>query len=85
VRTRVRPEPGELRLLAAVAVLDVAGQAAYALGSTKGLLSVVAVLSALYPVTTVLLARVVLKERVARAQEAGIVIALLGVGLIAAG
>jgi drug/metabolite transporter (DMT)-like permease len=85
IRTPLRLGPGELRMLAAVAVLDVSGQAAYALGSTKGLLSVVAVLSALYPVTTVVLARVVLKERVARLQEAGIVLALLGVALIAAG
>jgi uncharacterized membrane protein len=84
-RTSGRPRPGEWPSLLGMAALDLVGQTAYALATTKGLLSLVAVLAALYPVTTVLLARVILKERVRRLQEAGIAGALLGVGLIAGG
>jgi drug/metabolite transporter (DMT)-like permease len=47
--------------------------------------SVTSVLASLYPIVTVVLARVVLAERVARSQEAGIVLTLTGVALIAVG
>jgi len=42
----------------------------------------VSILSSLYPVSTVILARVVLNERMARLQQAGIGFALAGVLLI---
>ena len=57
----------------------------YALATRHGLLSVVAVGSSLYPLVTVLLARALLGERVRRSQEAGVLAALAGVVLIAAG
>jgi drug/metabolite transporter (DMT)-like permease len=57
----------------------------YAAATTKGLLSVVAVLSSLYPIVIVVLARVLLAERVARTQLAGVAVALAGVALISAG
>jgi drug/metabolite transporter (DMT)-like permease len=65
--------------------LDLSANAFYALATRHGLLSVVAVAASLYPLATVLLARVILGERVRRVQEAGIVAALTGVLLIAAG
>lgn len=71
--------------LAAVGLFDVAANGLFALASRQGLLSLTAVLSSLYPVVTVLLARAVLAERVRRVQEAGIALALGGVVLIAAG
>jgi drug/metabolite transporter (DMT)-like permease len=74
-----------LAVLAAIGVADLTANALFALASTKGLLSLVAVLGSLYPVTTVLLARFLLRERVRRVQEAGIVFALVGVALIAGG
>ena len=49
------------------------------------LLSLVAVITSLYPAPTVLLARVVLKQRIPPARLAGLVLALVGVGLISAG
>ena len=66
-------------------MLDLTANALYAWGTTEGLLSVVAVLGSLYPVTTVLLARGVLGERIRRVQEVGVITALAGVVLIAAG
>lgn len=60
-------------------LLDTVGNAAYALSARTGRLDVAAMLSALYPGTTVLLAWVVLKERISRPQAAGI---LLGLGAI---
>jgi drug/metabolite transporter (DMT)-like permease len=71
--------------LAAVGVLDTGGNALFAAASTRGLLSVVSVLASLYPVVTVLLARIVLGERVQRTQDLGILVALAGVVLITAG
>ena len=71
--------------LTAVGCLDLLATGLYALATTKGLLAVVSVLGALYPVTTVLLARTLLHERLQRTQSAGVVVALAGVALIAAG
>ena len=82
--------PGGLRrhlpALVAVGLLDTGGNALFAAASaTHGLLSVVSVLASLYPVVTVLLARIVLGERVQRTQDAGVLVALAGVVLITAG
>lgn len=84
-RAPLRPAAGVLPALAVVGILDVSANGLYALATRHGLLSVVSVLGSLYPVTTVLLARFVLRERVGRTQEAGIVTVLAGVALIAAG
>jgi uncharacterized membrane protein len=85
----IRPKLGlkltDMRTLAIVGVLDIAANGFFALAATKGLVSVVAVLSSLYPVMTVILARVVLKERLAAIQRAGALAALAGVALISAG
>jgi drug/metabolite transporter (DMT)-like permease len=71
--------------LAAVSILDMSANALFAAASTRGLVSVVSVLASLYPVVVVALARVVLEERIARAQQAGVVLALTGVALITLG
>lgn len=84
-RLPLRAERRALPALFAIGALDLGANALYALGTTHGLLSVVAVLSALYPAVTVILARVMLGERVQRVQEAGIFAVLAGVALIAAG
>jgi len=82
--------PTGLRLhwpgLVAIGLLDTAGNALFAAASSRhGLLSVVSVLASLYPVVTVLLARIVLGERVQRTQDVGVIVALTGVVLITAG
>jgi len=65
--------------------LDLFANGLYAVATRHGLLSVIAVAASLYPLATVILARVVLGERVRRIQEVGIVAALAGIILIAAG
>lgn len=71
--------------LAAVGTIDLMATSLIALANTKGDLSVVSVLGGMYPVMTVVLAAVVLKERVAAPQLLGIALALGGVGAVAAG
>lgn len=75
----------ELPLLAAVGFGDGAANAAYAAATTRGALSIVAVLGSLYPAVTVLLARQVHGERLRPIQSAGVTVALAGVVLIASG
>jgi drug/metabolite transporter (DMT)-like permease len=84
-RVRVTGLGVSLPLLMLAGLLDLSANATYALATRHGLLSVVAVASSLYPLATVALARLVLKERVRRVQEFGIVMAVLGVILLAAG
>lgn len=84
-RVRIGAQRRDLPLLAAVGAGDVGANAMFAVASTEGLLSVVSVLSSLYPAVTVLLARLVHGERMKRLQDLGVVAAIAGVGLIAAG
>jgi drug/metabolite transporter (DMT)-like permease len=81
------PRPGGRHwpLLVFVGVFDTAATLLYAAASTRGLLSVVAVLASLYPVVIVVLARIFLHERIARPQLAGVAVALAGVALVSAG
>ena len=77
-----------LRILPWLALIgcgDMFGNLLFAAASTSGLVSITSVLASLYPIVTVVLARLVLAERVARSQEAGIVLTLAGVALISAG
>jgi drug/metabolite transporter (DMT)-like permease len=64
---------------------DMFGNLLYAASAAYGLVSVTAVLASLYPIVTVALARAVLTERVARSQEAGVALTLVGVVLISVG
>jgi drug/metabolite transporter (DMT)-like permease len=77
--------PAALAPVLAIGLLDLTANALYAVATRHGQLAIVAVLSSLYPVATVLLARGVLRERVQRVQELGIASAIVGVVLIAAG
>jgi drug/metabolite transporter (DMT)-like permease len=65
-------------------VLDASANAFYLVALSHGLLSIVAVLSALYPAGTVLLARLVLRERMTRLQQTGLAVAGVATLLIVA-
>src|SRR3954447_4203201 len=84
-RTRLPRSARELGVLAPIGVLDTAANLLYALATTKGLLSLVAVLASVYPVVTVLLARFVLHERLHVLQRVGAAGALVGAALISSG
>ena len=70
--------------VAAVGLMDVAANALFALASREGLLAIVSVGGSLYPVPTVVLAHVVLGERISGVQRFGIALALAGVVAVAA-
>jgi drug/metabolite transporter (DMT)-like permease len=74
-----------LRLALTAGVLDTIANVAMLLALQASLLALAAVLMSLYPVATVALAMVVLKERVTRWQAVGVVLALVAVGMIATG
>ena len=75
----------DLPALLAIGAFDVGANAAFAVASQSDLISVTAVLASLYPVVTVLLARRVHGERLVGLQLPGVVLALVGVVLLAAG
>ena len=85
VRPALPRDGASLATLGMIGVLDLGANGLYALATQQGLLSVVAVLGSLYPAVTVVLARFVLAERVARIQGVGVVLALAGVVAISAG
>ena len=85
LRQPLRPAPGSAHTIAGAGVLDAGANALYLLASREGLLSLVSVLSSLYPAATIVLARFVLHERMNRIQLLGVALALTGVVLIAAG
>jgi drug/metabolite transporter (DMT)-like permease len=63
-------------------LLDSAGNALFIAATRHGRLDVAAVLSSLYPASTVVLARVLLKEKISKWQSVGIVGALASVALV---
>ena len=85
----LRPSLGvprrELPVLASIGLLIIAADGMYATASTEGLLSVVAVLSSLYPVVTIGLARFYLHERLRRSQQVGVAVTICGAIAVSAG
>jgi drug/metabolite transporter (DMT)-like permease len=83
----MRRSAGPLFAIAPIVLLiglfDTAGNVAFALASTRGLVSVAATLSSLYPVVTVALAVALLGERPSRPQVGGAALALVGATLLA--
>jgi drug/metabolite transporter (DMT)-like permease len=83
--TSLRPPVRFVPILVAVGIFDTGANVCVAFATTKGAAGIVAVLSALYPIVTVVLARLVLGERLSVPRRAGGVVALAGAALVAAG
>lgn len=84
VRPRLGISPRHVLPIVLVGVGDTTANTLFAVASTYGYLSVVGVLGYLYPVVTVLLAHVVLHERLAPIQRAAAGAALVGAIMVAA-
>ncbi len=84
LRAPVRIPRASIAAVAAVGLADVSANALFAFASGHGLLALVSVLGSLYPVVTVVLAHVILGERLTRTQQIGVAVALGGVAAIAA-
>jgi drug/metabolite transporter (DMT)-like permease len=75
---------GDLRPAAAVGLLDAGANALFALALTEGMSSTVSVVGSLFPVTTIILGAILLRERPGWLQSAGVAGVLVGVGLVTA-
>ena len=73
------------RAAVGVGALDMVGNGLFLLAAQAGDLAVAAILSSLYPVTTVILAAVLLDERITRSHVVGIVAAIAAIVLIGVG
>ena len=85
---RIRPgrgPAGMVLVLITIGLLDSGATELFAIATTKGLLSLVAVLAALYPVLVAILARIVLHERLTFVQRGGALAAVAGAAAISAG
>lgn len=78
--------PGRLLpSLVGLGVIELSANGAFALASTRGNLAAISVLASLYPVVTVILARVFTNERLTAGRLAGATLALAGAALVSAG
>lgn len=76
------PERGSRMTVVLAGLLDAAAAVFFVMSARIGLLSVGAALAALYPVVTVLLARIITKKRIRRHQLVGMGLALCAIGLL---
>lgn len=78
-----RVERSHVAPLVGAGLFDIGANALILLAVRRGLISLVAPVAALYPAMTVVLARLVLKERIGRQRLAGLALGVLGLALIA--
>ncbi len=83
-RPPLRFKATHLPAVCAIGLLEGLAAFFYTAATTKGLLSLVSVISSLYPGVSILLAALILKERLHRYQIAAVLLIVLGVSLISA-
>src|SRR5687768_15658016 len=82
---RIRRSGFPVRVVAAAGLFDVGGNALYVVARESLPIGLAAALTGMYPIVTMLLARVVLAEHLPRLGQLGVALALLGVVLISIG
>jgi drug/metabolite transporter (DMT)-like permease len=85
VRQRLMPRRESMPIVIGGGALDMLANVLYLLAVRQGLLSIVATLTSLYPASTIVLARIVLRERLRLIQQAGVACAALAIVLIVSG
>ena len=84
-RESLIPRRESWTIVAGGGALDMLANVLYLLAVRQGPLSIVATLTSLYPASTVLLARIVLRERLRPVQQAGVGCAVLAIVMIVSG
>ena len=84
-REKLLPRAESWPIVVGGGALDMLANVLYLLAVRQGPLSIVATLTSLYPASTILLARVVLRERLRLVQQAGLACAAVAIVLIVAG
>ena len=77
-----KTDTSALKYMIMAGILDSAANALYVVSAQHGRLDVAAVLSSMYPASTLFLARIFLKERMSRMQACGTIVALIAVAMI---
>ena len=80
----LRPVTGTVWAVVGAGVVTAAGNGMFILAAQRGSLAVVSVLAAMFPATTVVLARIIWHERLGPGRAAGLGLALVAVGLVVA-
>ena len=84
-RQKLLPRRESWSIVVGGGTLDMVANILYLLAVRQGPLSIVATLTSLYPACTILLARIVLRERLRLVQQAGVACAVLAIVLIVSG
>ena len=81
-RKKIALDRSSLPIVVGGGALDMLANVLYVLAVRRGLLSIVATLTSLYPASTIILARIVLRERLRAVQQIGVLCAALAIVLI---
>jgi drug/metabolite transporter (DMT)-like permease len=85
LREKLMPRRESMPVVLGSGALDILANILYLLAVRRGLLSIVATLTSLYPASTIILARIVLRERLRLLQQAGVACAAVAIVLIVSG
>ncbi len=85
LRKELLPRRESLAMVIGGGALDMLANILYLLAVRQGLLSIVATLTSLYPASTIILARILLGERLRLLQQAGVACAVVAIVLIVSG